>query len=160
GQAMDIPGRTRQVGQVLVASSVGRAFTPAAVSAVGSLLLPMLAAALRSVVFGFAIGAVIKMAAKVDVITATLAAVPTGPVESVVLAKKHGVDPGPVIFAQIFRIMALVCLVPPIIVALDGTIRDPSSVLSSVVWTPGGALLLVGAGVAGAFVARDRKSGG
>jgi len=154
GQEMDIPGRTRQVGQILVASSVGLAFTPAAVSAMGSLLLPMLAAALLTIVFGFAIGAFIKMAAKVDVITATLAAVPTGPVESVVLANKHGVDPGPVIFAQIFRIMALVCLVPPIIVALDGTISDPSSVLSNVVWTPGGALLLVAAGVGGAFLAR------
>ena len=154
GRSVTIPVGTRQIGQVLVASSIGLAFTPDTVAAMGSLLIPMLAAALLTIIFGFIIGAFIKMAAKVDVITATLAAVPTGPVESVVLAHKHGVDAGPIIFAQIFRIMALVCLVPPIIVALDGTISDPSSVLSNVNWTPEGAALLAGAGTVGAFVAR------
>lgn len=154
GRSVNIPVGTRQIGQVLVASSIGLAFTPDTVAAMGSLLIPMLAAALLTIVFGFIVGAFIKMAAKVDVITATLSAVPTGPVESVVLAIKHGVDPGPIIFAQIFRIMALVCLVPPIIVALDGTIRDPSSVLSNVNWTPEGAILLAAAGTVGALVAR------
>lgn len=154
GREMNIPVRTRQLGQTLVAASIGLAFTPDTMATMGSLIIPMVAAALLTIVFGFAIGAFIKMAAKVDVITATLAAVPTGPVESVVLAKKHGVNPGPIMFAQIFRIMALVSLVPPILVALDGTISDPSAILSSVSWTVEGASLLAAAGAVGAFIAK------
>lgn len=149
-----IPVQTRQIGQILVASSVGLAFTPDAVAAMGTLIGAMLASAAMTVAIGFVVAAALMRLARVDVITAALSSIPMGPVESAVLAQAHGVPPGPVVFAQTLRIIALVVLIPPSIVALDGTIRDPVAVLARTDWTAGGALLLALAGTAGALAAR------
>ncbi len=149
-----VPGRTRQIGQILVASSVGLSFTPEAVAAMGTLLIPMVLVALLTVLIGFVVAAVLMRMTHVDVVTASLASIPMGPVESATLAGKHGVAPGPVVFAQTLRIMLLVLLIPPILVALDGSVRDPSAVLRSMPWTVPGALLLCATGVLGALFAR------
>lgn len=149
-----IPVQTRQIGQVLVASSVGLSFTPEAVAAMGTMLWAMLAAAILTVAIGFVVAAALMRLARVDVITAALSSIPMGPVESAVLAQTHGVAPGPVVFAQTLRITALVILIPPSIVALDGTIRDPVAVLARTEWTAGGAVLLALAGIGGAVIAR------
>jgi uncharacterized protein len=149
-----IPRHTRATGQVLVAASVGLAFTPEAVSAMGSLLVPMLLAALATIAIGFLVAAVLMRLAQVDVITATLASVPMGPVESANLANKHGVLPGPVIFSQTLRIVLLVLLIPPALVAIDGSVSDPHAALRAVNWTPSGALLLCAVALGGAWLFR------
>ncbi|WP_195759793.1 AbrB family transcriptional regulator [Paracoccus sp. S-4012] len=151
---VNIPVQSRQLGQMLVASSVGLSFTPEAVRTMGSLLAPMVGAAMVTIGLGFVVAASLMRMARVDVVTAALSAIPMGPVESANLAVRHGVSPGPVIFAQTLRIMLIVTVIPPVIVALDGSIGDPVAVLSAVPWTPGGALLLAAAGFAGALVAR------
>jgi len=145
-----IPRHTRSTGQVLVASSVGLSFSPEAVSAMGSLLLPMLAAAVLTIAIGFGVAALLVRMTQVDVITATLASVPMGPVESANLANKHGVAPGPVVFSQTLRIVLLVLLIPPALVALDGSVTDPHAALRDTDWTLSGALLLCLIAVAGA----------
>lgn len=152
---VEIPLQTRQIGQVLIASSVGLSFTPEAVGAMSDLLIPMIGAALATIALGFVVAASLMRMTGVDVVTAALAAIPMGPVESAVLARRHGVIPGPVVFAQTLRIIALVTLIPPVIVALDGSIDDPLAVLRSMPWTLSGALLLGSAGVVGAVVARN-----
>ncbi len=149
-----IPARTRPFGQVLVASSVGLSFTPDAVAAMGSLLVPMVGAAILTIFIGFLVAAVLMRMTHVDVVTASLASIPMGPVESATLAHKHGVAPGPVVFAQTLRIMLLVILIPPVLVALDGGVGDPGAVLRAMPWTPTGALLLASFGFAGAMAAR------
>ncbi len=149
-----VPMASRPAGQMIVASSVGLSFTPAAVAAMSTLLVPMVAAAVLTVVAGFAVAALLMRLARVDVVTATLASVPMGPVESAHLAQRHGVPPGPVIFAQTLRIMLLVILIPPFLVGLDGAARDPAAVLRAIPWTAQGAALLAACGVAGAFAAR------
>lgn len=149
-----IPARSRAIGQVLVASSVGLSFTPEAVGAVAALLVPMVGAAVATIALGFVAAACLIRLARVDVITACLASIPMGPVESANLAGRHGVPAGPVIFAQTLRIMLLVVLIPPVMVALDGGVRNPVAVLSGLPWTTGGALLLAGAGLAGSLLAR------
>jgi uncharacterized protein len=151
---VQIPGRTRPIGQILVASSVGLSFTPEAVAAMASLIGPMVVVALLTVVIGFVVAAVLMRMAHVDVVTASLASIPMGPVESATLASRHGVAPGPVVFAQTLRIMLLVILIPPIMVALDGSVRDPGAVLRAMPWTVPGALLLCAAGLAGSLLAR------
>ena len=151
---VEIPVQTRQIGQVLVASSVGLSFTPDAVRAMGSLLIPMIGAAGLTIAISFVVAATLMRLARVDVVTATLASLPMGPVESAVLARKHGIVPGPVVFAQTLRIMLLVTLIPPAMVAIDGTVRDPVAVLSSTPWSLRGALLLYAAGQTGALLAR------
>ncbi len=147
-----IPAHTRPAGQVLIASSVGLAFTPDAVSAMGSLLIPMLAAALLTIVIGFLVAAVLMRMTDVDAITATLASVPMGPVESANLANKHGVQPGPVVFSQTLRIVLLVLLIPPIMVALDGSVTDPHAALRTTGWTLPGSLLLCAIALLGSWV--------
>jgi uncharacterized protein len=149
-----VPVRTRPLGQMLVASSVGLAFTPDAVSAAAALLGPMLAATALTLVAGFGAAAIVMRLARVDALTATLASVPMGPVESANLAIRHGVAPGPVVFAQTLRIVLLVLFVPPALVWLDGSVSDPTSALRDVAWTPGGALLLFAFAAAGTFAAR------
>ena len=154
GQDLQVPVVSRQLGQILIAASVGLAFTSDALSAMGSLIVPMIVAAIMTIIFAFIVGAFIKVAAKVDVVTATLAALPTGPVESVSISLKHGINPAPVLFTQTFRIMSLVSLIPPVIVALDGSVTDPTAVLRNTVWTPSGSLLLFALAVCGVVVAK------
>lgn len=149
-----VPARTRPLGQMLVASSVGLAFTPDAVNAVAALLGPMLAATALTLVAGFAAAALVMRLARVDALTATLASVPMGPVESANLAVRHGVAPGPVVFAQTLRIVLLVLFVPPALVWLDGSVSDPMAALRDVAWTPGGAALLLACAAAGGLAAR------
>ncbi|EDM72125.1 ureidoglycolate hydrolase [Roseobacter sp. AzwK-3b] len=151
---LPVPGQTRQIGQVLVATSVGLSFTPEAVGAMVSLLIPMVGAAILTIGLGFVVAAFLMRVTRADIITAVLASIPMGPVESATLAVKHKVRPGPVVFAQTLRIMLLVLLIPPAIVALDGTVKDPVAALSRMEWTASGAMLLALAGVAGAYAAR------
>lgn len=149
-----VPAITRPIGQMIVASSVGLSFTPAAVTALSLLFVPMIGAALLTVLAGFAVAAVLMRMARVDVVTATLCSIPMGPVESANLADRHGVLPGPIIFAQTLRIMLLVVFIPPAMVALSDGTQDPIAVLRGIPWTWGGAVLLGGFGVAGALAAR------
>ncbi|RKT30882.1 hypothetical protein BXY70_2878 [Roseovarius halotolerans] len=151
---LPVPGQTRQIGQILVATSVGLSFTPEAVGAMVSLLLPMVGTAFLTIGLGFVVAAFLMRIARVDVITAVLSSVPMGPVESATLAVRHNVQPGPVIFAQTLRIMLLVVLIPPAIVAIDGSVKDPVAALSRMDWSVPGAILLCVTGVAGALAAR------
>lgn len=156
---VQVPVVTRPIGQMIVASSVGLSFTPAAVAALSTLFMPMIAAALLTVVAGFAVAALLMRIARVDVITATLASIPMGPVESATLAGRHGVAPGPVIFAQTLRIMMLVVFIPPVLIALADGIQDPVAVLRAIPWTTTGAVMLAGFALLGALVARAVRLG-
>jgi membrane AbrB-like protein len=156
---VEVPAFTRPIGQMIVATSVGLSFTPAAVSAVAALFVPMISMAFLTIVAGFVVAAVLMRMARVDVITATLASIPMGPVESAHLASRHKVPPGPIIFAQILRIMMLVIFIPPALVALSDSVQNPVEVLRAIPWTVTGALLLGGFGVMGALVARSVRLG-
>lgn len=120
-----------------------------------SLLIPMVGTAILTIGLGFVVAAFLMRATRVDVITAVLASIPMGPVESANLAVKHNVLPGPVVFAQTLRIMFLVIMIPPAIVAIDGTVKDPVAALSGMDWTVSGAMLLALTGVVGALAARS-----
>lgn len=151
---LPIPPQTRQIGQILIATSVGLSFTPEAVRMMQSLLIPMVGVAIATIALGFVVAAFLMRITRVDVITASLASIPMGPVESAILAVKHKVAPGPVVFAQTLRIMLLVVMIPPVIVALDGSISDPVAILSRMEWTASGAALLCLSGIVGALVAQ------
>src|SRR6056297_4029590 len=130
-----VPSVTRPIGQMIVASSVGLSFTPAAVSALSVLFFPMISAAILTIIAGFAVAALLMRMARVDVITATLSSIPMGPVESANLAGRHGVSPSPIIFAQTLRIMMLVVFIPPALVALSDGVQNPVAVLRAIPWT-------------------------
>lgn len=151
---IQVPLMTRPLGQMIVASSVGLAFTPAAVAVLASLFVPMISAAVITVIAGFAAAALLMRMARVDVITAMLASIPMGPVESAHLAGRHGVSPGPVIISQTLRIMMLVVFIPPVLVAFADDIQDPIGVLRAIPWTATGAVMLGGFALLGTLVAR------
>lgn len=154
GRAVALPRPTRATGQVLVAGSVGLAFTPEAVTALGDLLVPMVAVAVLTVVAGFLAAGVLMKLARIDAISASLASVPIGPVETANLAGRYGIAPGPVVLAQTLRIVLLIALFPPLMVALDGTIADPSAALRAQSWTLPGAVLMALCALAGALLAQ------
>jgi uncharacterized protein len=149
-----VPKFTRPVGQIIVAGIVGLAFTPAAVTAVGQQIIPMVAVALLTIVAGFLAAAVLMRLTHMDVVSASLACIPGGPVEMAALATRYGVAPGPVGFAQTLRIALLVLVIPPILLALDGSDRSGAlDFMSGDLDYAGGALLLALA-AAGGFVFR------
>ena len=156
---VEVPAVTRPIGQMIVATSVGLSFTPAAVSAVAALFVPMISVAILTIIAGFAVAALLMRMARVDVITATLSSIPMGPVESANLANRHGVSPGPIIFAQTLRIVMLVVFIPPALVALSDVVHNPVALLRAIPWTVTGALLLGVFGVLGALAARFVRLG-
>jgi uncharacterized protein len=148
-----VPVQTRQLGQTLVASSVGLSFTPEALRVMGALALPMIAAAVLTILIAFAVARLLSRLTGIAPVSAILATLPLGPVESAVLARKFGVAAGPVVFSQTMRIVTIVALIPPIIVFLDGSVVDAVAVLRRTEWTATGAGLLLALGLVGAAVA-------
>lgn len=154
GKSVKVPVVTRPVGQTVVAAAVGLSFTPAALIAVAEQVVPMVAVALLTIVAGFIVAGVLMRLTSIDVVSASLASVPGGPVEMAALASHYGVAPGPVAFAQTMRIALLVLIIPPVIVGLAGGLPEASDVLL------GGELDLLGGGLllaiaaAGGFVFR------
>ncbi|WP_114964839.1 AbrB family transcriptional regulator [Alkalilacustris brevis] len=154
---VDVPRFSRPLGQMVIASSVGLSFTPDTIAAMSGLVVPMIAAALLTVIGGFLVAMLLMRLAHIDVVSASLASVPVGPVETAILAQKHGAAPGPVVFAQVLRIMILVLFIPPIIVAVQGGVEDTSAALRAIPWSISGALsmfVLAALGAAGARLLR------
>ncbi|MGY6709021.1 MAG: AbrB family transcriptional regulator [Rhizobiaceae bacterium] len=146
-----IPRITRPIGQLVVAASVGLFFTPAALTAVSQQIVPMLAVALLTIAAGFVAALVLMRIAHIDVVSASLASIPGGPVEMAALAARHGAESGTVAFAQILRIALLVLIIPPLLVAIDGEGADPATALANGPVDYFGALLLLAIALGGGF---------
>src|SRR3546814_28052 len=109
---IDIPTRTRPIGQVMISAHVGLAFNAAALTAILDHGVTILCVAVATAMIGFLMSGVLRRMTGVDHATAFLASMPGGPVEMANLARQYGGDPGPVVFAQTLRISAIVILVP------------------------------------------------
>lgn len=150
GYTVRVPQVTRPIGQTIVSGVVGLSFTPAALVVVSEQIVAMIVVAILIIVAGFAVAALLMRLSRVDVISASLASIPVGPVEIAHLAIRYGVDPGPVVFAQTVRIMLVVLVIPPVIIALDGSVADPTLTLGSgTMIDPAGAVLLLALSTAG-----------
>ena len=154
GLGVSVPVVTRTVGQIVVAATVGLSFTPLALAAVSEQLVAMLAVALLTIVLGFIAAAVLMRLTRIDLVSASLASIPGGPVEMASLAARHGVAPGPVAMAQTLRIALLVLIVPPFLVALDGGPVDARAIFAAGPVDYRGALLLLAIATAGGFAFR------
>jgi hypothetical protein len=142
---VDVPTRTRPVGQVTVSAHVGLAFNAAALAAILDHGLVILSVALATAAIGFAMSVVLRRTTGTDPATAFLASMPGGPVEMGNLARQYGGDPGPVVFAQTLRISVIVILVPAALYYLLHASRGSVSEAEFVWDLPGMALLAAGA---------------
>ncbi len=144
-KTVDIPTRTRPVGQVMVSAHVGLAFNAAALVAIVDHGVVILTVAIATAIIGFLMSIVLRRMTGTDHVTAFLASMPGGPVEMANLARQYGGDPGPVVFAQTLRISAIVILVPAalyyLLHASRGDVVRPDFVLD----IPGMVLLAAGA---------------
>lgn len=146
---IDIPVRTRPVGQTLISAQVGLAFTAAALAAILDHGLVILTVAVATAIIGFLMSGVLRRMTGTDHVTAFLASMPGGPVEMGNLARQYGGDPGPVVFAQTLRISAIVILVPSALYYLLHTSRGEVTE-APFVFDPAGIALLTGGAVAAA----------
>lgn len=89
--------------------------SPAALHVLVDQFALMFAAAIMTVVAGVISALLLVRLSGIDAISANLASIPCGPVEMAALAERYEVDPGPVAFAQILRIVLLVLIIPPVL---------------------------------------------
>ncbi len=150
-----LPVHTRPFGQAVVASTVGLAFTPAALD---SLLgkMPLLIF-MTLITAGIALGVAVLQAklAGTRLSRMILATFPIAPVESAILAEQNGIPPAPIIMAQTLRIAASVLLIPLLIYSVDGRPEAAALMRATAGWgDPGGYLVLALVAAAGGLTFR------
>ncbi len=109
---VEVPVRTRPVGQMVVAVQVGLYVSADSLNAILNHGVAIVGVALTTILFGFMLSRLLQRMTGADPVTAFLSCLPGGPVEMGALAKRYGGDSGPVIFAQTLRISAIVVLIP------------------------------------------------
>ena len=145
-----LPG-SRQLAQMVVAGSVGLSFNEEALLAALAVFAPMVAATLLGIVCSYIAARILVRITGLPIITAMLAALSVGPVESAVLAMRYGASPTPVIFSQSLRIMLIIVILPPLIVWSGSNVGDPSLALRSVEWNVVGTLAFLLLGTVASF---------
>jgi membrane AbrB-like protein len=115
-----VPSRLRPVGQIVVATQVGLAFSPAALDLLMDLAPVIVGTALATGLCIFAVAHVTARISGQGLAQAFLSAAPTSPVEAASMAIAAGIPPMPVIFAQTFRLTAVVLILPFGLYAIDG----------------------------------------
>jgi len=142
---VDIPKKTRPVGQVTVSAHVGLYFNAAALTAIIDHGLVILGVALATAAIGFLMSGLLRRMTGTDPVTAFLASMPGGPVEMGNMALQYGGDPGPVVFAQTLRISAIVIFVPAALYYLLHETRGDLADAEVAMDFAGMALLVAGA---------------
>lgn len=152
-----VPNRLRPLGQVVVATQVGLAFSPQALEALLGYAPVIVGTALAT---GLCIAAVSVVMARLTgqpLAQAFLSSVPTSPVEAAAMAKAAGLDPAPVIFSQILRLSAVVLVLPFSLYAIEGWPEVQRTMVSLSAIDPLNVVFLIALGIAGAWVARTLR---
>ena len=148
------PRVSRSIGQMVVAGSIGVSMTPAAAGTVLAHFPEMIGAALYAIVSALAAAALLLRLAKVDLVTACLACVPLGPMESARLAERYGVSAPTVALSQAARTVTLVIIIPPAIFYLNGVPRGVATLALTEHDYLGVGLLLLGSFATGWLATR------
>lgn len=152
-----VPSRLRPLGQVVVATQVGLAFSPQALEVLFGYAPVIVGTALAT---GLCIGAVSVLMARLTgekLAQAFLSNVPTSPVEAAAMATAAGLDPAPVIFSQTLRLSAVVIVLPFSLYAIEGWPELHRKMMTLTAIDPLNVLFLVAAGTAGVWIARGLR---
>lgn len=149
-----VPNRLRPLGQLVVATQVGLAFSPQALEMLLGYAPVIVGTALAT---GLCIGAVSVVMSRLTgqpLAQAFLSSVPTSPVEAAAMATAAGLDPAPVIFSQTLRLSAVVLALPFSLYAIEGWPEVQRTMVSLSAIDPLNVLFLMALGIAGAWIAR------
>lgn len=137
------PRGARQLGQILVGTTIGLYFTPAVAAIVAAQLPWMVLAAFLSIALG-GLGAVILMRiARVDGATAFFGNVPGGMAEMLTLGDRFGAQPVPLTLSQLTRVTIVILSIPPALTFFGQTGHDAFVPLAKTVDPPMLALLML-----------------
>jgi membrane AbrB-like protein len=103
-----VPDKLRIFGQVVVASQVGLAFSPAALAMLLEWAPVIVTTSLMTGICIIVVSALLSRTSGIRMSQAFLAGAPTSPVEAANMAIKAGIDPTSVTFAQTLRLAAVV----------------------------------------------------
>lgn len=118
--AFAVPNRLRPIGQIVVATQVGLAFSPAALDMLTHLAPVIVGTALTSGLCVFLVAVIAARTTHQSLAQTFLSAVPTSPVEAAAMATAAGLNPAPVIFSQTVRLSSVVLILPAALYAVDG----------------------------------------
>ncbi|MGP9788793.1 AbrB family transcriptional regulator [Roseinatronobacter sp. NSM] len=152
--SVTVPNRLRPLGQVVVATQVGLAFSPQALDLLLALAPVIVGAALATGLCIFVVALLVARITGQSLAQAFLSFVPTSPVEAATMAQAAGIDPAPVVFSQTLRLASVVIVLPFTIYALSGWPDAQRTPVSLGQFDPLPLLVLAAIGVAGAWLFR------
>jgi uncharacterized protein len=151
---ISVPNWIRSLGQVVVATQVGLAFSPDALDLLASLAPVMVGTALATGLCILAVAIVVARTTGQSLAQAFLSSVPTSPVEAAAMAMAAGIKPMPVIFSQTLRLSAVVIILPFAMYAIAGWPDVQRDTVTLDLGDPVSIGVLAAVGVASAFAFR------
>ena len=151
GARLAAPPLGRELGQLLIAVTLGLYFTPAVAKEVWGNAEVLVLAAFGAILIGYTAGRVLARFTHVDHATAFFASVPGGATEMAHLGERFGAAGDKVAVAHSLRILLVVCTIPVLLTLADvhgGDVYRPVVIPFS--WA--GLLLLFGIACAGGMV--------
>lgn len=148
-----ISAKTRPYGQMIIASTVGLAFTPDALVVILEMGPEILGLALLTGLCALFVSLLLKRFTRLDYSTALLCTIPTSPVEAAVIAERFGLDRGVVVLSQTIRIASVVVIIPIALYVVDGWPGNADRTLGAAgAFDIGGVALLAVSALAGAVL--------
>lgn len=144
----------RTIGQMAIGGTVGLAFSAEALAVTIDLILPMIFLTVTSLASGLLAAYFLSRFGRTDMVSACLASLAIGPVESATLARHYGRDPAPIVFTQCLRLFLLLAILPTFVVWMDGSVTDVSAGLRGADVHASGVALLVLIAIGGAVIAK------
>ena len=117
---VEIPVKTRPIGQIIIAAQVGLYFSSDALRSIFDHVGIIIGMAISTVLLSFILSLFLKRISNCDPVTAFLSCLPGGPVEMANLAQKYGGNTGVVVFAQTLRITTIVTCIPLALYYING----------------------------------------
>ncbi|MCS6853446.1 MAG: AbrB family transcriptional regulator [Elioraea sp.] len=156
GARVAAPEVVRPAALIVLGTGLGQGFTPPVLAAVAASLPAMVAAGVGTILAGAIASRATARIGAIDSQTAYYASVPGGVVVMAVLAARAGLPVGVVTLTQTLRMMLVVLVYPPLVVAFVERGRDAFSLPSLAVVWPLLPLLLALAS-AGALLLRSAR---
>lgn len=144
------PRGGREIGQLLIATTIGLYFTPMVLHEVTGEIPAMLAAGVAAIAVGYISALVVAPLAGIDRTSAFFASVPGGAAEMVLLGERYATAVEFIAMSQSLRMMLVVLVIPPLF-TLSGVTGTTLYAPALVEFAPSGLAILFAVSVVGGF---------